>query len=138
MTYIVSQIKNIINDSVADALGKNYGVTQVDTSDVVSMGQAISQFNAYEGFFNALVNRIVKTVYFVRTYEGNTRQVLRDEHEYGAFIQKVYYDLPVAVDNPTWNIPTTDTPPAYTQASPYDVSATVPVSALIFGGKGVP
>lgn len=136
MAYIVSQIKNIINDSVADALGKNFGVTQVDTSDVVSMGQAISQFNAYEGFFNALVNRIVKTVYFVRTYEGNTRSVLRDEHEYGAFIQKVYYDLPEAVDNPTWKIPTTDTPPAYTQASPYDVSATVPVSALIFGGKG--
>ena len=71
MAYIVSQIKNIINDSVADALGKNYGVTQVDTTDVVSMGQAISQFNAYEGFFNSLVNRIVKTVYFVRTYEGN-------------------------------------------------------------------
>lgn len=135
MSYLVSQIKNIINDSVKDALGKNYSATKIETTDVVSMGKVISSYDAYEGFFGALVNRIVKTVYFVRTYEGNTRSVLRDEHEYGAFIQKVYYDLPDAVDNPTWDIPDSSTG-AYTQASPYDVAATVGVSSLIFGGKG--
>lgn len=135
MAYLVSQIKNIVNDSVKDALGKNYGITKVDSTDVVSLGKAIGSYDAYEGFFGALVNRIVKTVYFIRTYEGNTRSVLRDEHEYGAFIQKVYYDLPEAVDNPTWNIPDSATG-LYTQASPYDVNATVGVSSLIFGGKG--
>ena len=134
MAYIVEQIKNIINDSVKDALGKNYDATKVDTTDVVSLGKQISNFSAYEGFFGSLVNRIVKTVYFVRTYEGNDRSVLRDEHEYGAFVQKVYYDLPDAVDNPTWNIPNGEG--QYVQASPYDVQATVPVSALIYGGKG--
>lgn len=135
MAYLVEQIKNLVNDSVKDALGKNYSVTKVETSDVVSLGKAIGQFNAYEGFFGALANRIVKTVYFVRTYEGSNRSVLRDEHEYGAFVQKVYYNLPDAVDNPTWNIPDGSTG-AYTQASPYDVAATVGVSALIYGGKG--
>ena len=134
MAYLVSQIKNIINDSVKDALGQNYATTKVETSDVVSMGKAISSFNAYEGFFAALVNRIVKTVYFVRTYEGSNRSVLRDEHEYGAFIQKVYYDLPEAVDNPTWDIP--DGNGDYNQASPYAVAETIGVSALIYGGKG--
>ena len=134
MAYLVSQIKNIVNDSVKDALGQNYATTKVETSDVVSMGKAISSFNAYEGFFGALVNRIVKTVYFVRTYEGSSRSVLRDEHEYGAFIQKVYYDLPSAVDNPTWEIP--DGNGDYKQSSPYDVEDTIGVSALIYGGKG--
>lgn len=134
MSYLVKQISNIVNDSVKDALGKNIGVTKVDSSDIVSLGKAIANFNAYEGFFNSLVNRIVKTVYFVRTYEGSSRSVLRDEHEYGAFVQKVYYDLPDAVDNPTWSIPTETN--EYNQASPYDVNATVGVSALIFGGKG--
>ena len=134
MSYLVKQISNIVNDSVKDALGKNIGVTKVDSSDIVSLGKAIANFNAYEGFFNSLVNRIVKTVYFVRTYEGSSRSVLRDEHEYGAFVQKVYYDLPDAVDNPTWSIPTEAN--EYNQASPYDVNATVGVSALIFGGKG--
>lgn len=134
MSYIVSQIKNIINDSVKDALGKTNGVTQVDTTDVVSMGKAIAQYNLYEGFFGALVNRIVKTVIFVRTYEGSNRSVLRDEHEYGAFVQKVYYTMPDAVDNPTWDIP--DGNNDYKQASPYDVEGTVSISALIYGGKG--
>lgn len=134
MAYIVSQIKNIINDSVKDALGKTNGVTQVDTTDVVSMGKAIAQYNLYEGFFGALVNRIVRTVIFVRTYEGSNRSVLRDEHEYGAFVQKVYYTMPDAVDNPTWDIP--DGNGDYKQASPYDVEGTVSISALIYGGKG--
>ena len=134
MAYIVSQIKNIINDSVKDALGKTNGVTQVDTTDVVSMGKAIAQYNLYEGFFGALVNRIVRTVIFVRTYEGSNRSVLRDEHEYGAFVQKVYYTMPDAVDNPTWDIP--DGNSDYKQASPYDVEGTVSISALIYGGKG--
>ena len=137
MAYIVSQIKNIINDSVADALGKNSGVTKVETTDVVSLGKLIANENLYEGFFSALVNRIVKTVYFVRTYEGNTRSVLRDEHEYGAFVQKVYYDLPNAVDNETWTIPdTSGASPVYTQASPYSVNTSIGVTALVYGGKG--
>lgn len=134
MSYIVSQIKNIINDSVKDALGESFDATKIETSDVVSLGKAIGSMNLYEGFFGALVNRIAKTVYFVRTYEGNTRSILRDEHEYGAFIQKVYYDLPDAVDNPTYQIP--DGNGDYKQKSPYDVEATVGVSALIYGGKG--
>ena len=134
MAYNVSQIKNIVNDSVKDALGVNYSATKQETSDFVSLGKQLANFNAYEGFFGALANRIVRTIYFIRTYEGSSRSVLRDEHEYGAFIQKVYYDLPEAVDNPTWSIPNGDG--QYVQASPYDVQATVGVSSLIFGGKG--
>lgn len=134
MAYNVSQIKNIVNDAVKDALGVNYGATKQDTTDFVSLGKALGQYNAYEGFFAALANRIVRTIYFIRTYEGSARSVLRDEHEYGAFIQKVYYDLPEASDNPTWAIP--DGNGEYKQASPYDVETTIGVSSLIFGGKG--
>lgn len=134
MAYLIKQISNIVNDAVKDALGKNASITQLDSSDVVSLGKAISSYDAYEGFFKSLVNRIARTVYFVRTYKGKARSVLRDEHEYGAFIQKVYYEMPEAVDNATWNIPNSSD--AYVQASPYDVAGTVAVSSLIFGGKG--
>ena len=134
MAYLVTQIKDIVNDAVEDALGKSASVQKLDSSDIVSLGKAISEYDAYEGFFGALANRIVRTIYFIRTYEGSRRNILRDEHEYGAFIQKVYYEMPDAVDNPTWNIPTALG--AYTQASPYDVNATITVSSLIFGGKG--
>ena len=134
MAYLTKQISNIVNDSVKDSLGKNAAITQLDSSDIVSLGKAISNYEAYEGFYKSLVNRIARTVYFVRTYKGKTRSVLRDEHEYGAFIQKVYYEIPEAVDNATWNIPNSSN--AYVQASPYDVEGTVAVSSLIFGGKG--
>lgn len=134
MAYLIHQIKDIVNDSVADALGKNAQITELDSSDIVSLGKAISQFDAYEGFFKSLTNRIVRTIYFIRTYKGSSRNVLRDEHEYGAFVQKVYYEMPEAVDNPTWNIPNGSD--AYVQSSPYDVQTTVAVSSLIFGGKG--
>lgn len=135
---IVTQIPSIVNDAVADALGKNSAITNIDTSDIVSLGKAIANYDAYEGFYKSLLNRLVKTVYFVRTYEGRTRSVLRDEHEYGAFVQKVYYTLPNAVDNPTWNIPQEEVGGGltYGQASPYDVEGTVAVSSIVFGGKG--
>lgn len=130
---IVKQIFNIVNDAVKDALGNTVGLTQVDTSDVVSLGKAISSYDAYEQFYKSLTNRIVKTIYFVRTYKGSPRSVLRDEHEYGAFVQKVYYEMPTATANPTYAI---GKDVGYKQQSPYDVEAVINVSSLIFGSQG--
>lgn len=131
---LVTQIKDIVNDSVHDALGKNAGTTQIETSDIVSLGKALSTFDAFEGFYKSLANRIVRTIYFVRTYETKTRSVMRDEHEFGAFVQKVYYTMPDAVDNASFAIP--DSTENYKQQSPYDVENVVAVSALIYGGQG--
>lgn len=130
---LIEQVKDLVNDSVKEALGKNATLTQLDTTDIVSMGKAISQFDAYEYFYKSLVNRIVRTVYFVRTYEPTNRNVLRDEHEYGAFVQKVYYTMPEAVDNTAYSVVTQS---GYTQHSPYDVTNTVAVQSLIYGGQG--
>lgn len=140
---LVTQIYSIVNDAVKDSLAKTNGITKLNTTDFVSMGKAIDEYDLYESFYGSLVNRITKTVFFVRSYEGNTRNILRDESEYGAFVQKVYYKLPDAVENPTWNIPQV-TPGesgspdvvTYGQASPYDVEGTIGVSALIYGGQG--
>ena len=130
---IVKQIFNIVNDSVKDALGNTDGLTQVDSSDIVSLGKAISAYDAYEQFYKSLTNRIVKTIYFVRTYKGSPRSVLRDEHNYGAFIQKVYYEMPKATANPTYAIGKDE---GYKQQSPYDVEAVINVSSLIYGAQG--
>lgn len=131
---LITQIPNIVNDAVADALGKNAAITNLETTDFVSMGKAIAQFDAYEGFFKSLANRIVRTVYFVRTYNGSDRKILRDEHEYGAFVQKVYYSNVQATDNPTYDYSGTDG--AFNQQSPFDVEQTVTVEAMVYGGKG--
>lgn len=134
MPYLTKQIAPIVEDAFKDAIGKNASLTDLETTDYVAMGKAISQYNLYEGFYGSMVNRLIKTVYFVRMYKGKNRTILRDEHEFGAFIQKVYYEMPVSVDNPTYAIP--DTQGDYHQASPYDVEGTIGVSAEVFGGNG--
>ena len=134
---IVKQIPNIVNDAVKDALGKSATITQLKSTDLVSMGRAIEQADAYESFYKSLTNRLVKTIYFVRSYETKTRSVLRDEHEFGAFVQKVYYKLPEAVDNPTWAIPHTEaSTDVYSQVSPFDVQGTVGVKATMYSTQG--
>lgn len=132
---LVNQIALLVNDSVAEALGDNGIVREaLDTSALVSFGKALSDANKFDAFYKALTNRVVKTLYFIRTYEVSGRHILRDEMEYGAFVQKVYYELPTADSNPTYEIPTSSG--AFTQKSPYDVTSTIGVSAEIFGGKG--
>ena len=140
--FEVKQIKNIVNDAVRDALGKTNSATNIDTADIVSKGKLLENGTVtglYDKFFGALVGRLAKTVYFVRTYESSHRSILRDESEWGLFVQKVYYDMPTAVDNPTWDIPQIDAQTGartYNQVSPYDVQTTVNVSALLYGGQG--
>ena len=139
MAYDVTQIYSIVNDAAADALGKTAGVTKLDTTSFVSLGKQLSDYNLLDGWFGALAKRISKTVIFARTYEGKKRSVLRDEQEWGAFIQKVYYKMPGASENDTWEdkpVASGDDEGKYKQASPYDVDTSVEVKALIFGGKG--
>lgn len=138
--YLIKQKFQVVNDAIADALGENGSLTQLDTTDLVSVGKQLEDMGLLEGFFGALANRIVKTVYFVRVYGERQRSVLRDEHEYGAFIQKVYYKMPDLVENPEYKIPQAPVAPAteytYNQSSPYDVNNVIEVSVNIFGGQG--
>ena len=140
MAYLAKQISSILNDVIEDLTGQSQSIQTIDTTDIVSMGKAIANLNLTEGFFGSLVNRLAKTVYFVRVYGGTkNRRILRDEHEYGAFVQKVYYTAPDLVDNPEYKIPSYTQQGAidsYTQHSPYDVSAVVSVSAKIFSAQG--
>ena len=131
---MIEQIKDLVNDAFKDAIGSNTTLSELDTTNIVSLGDAMAQFDLYEPFFTSLVNRIARTVYFVRRYKGSDRHILRDEHEYGAFIQKVYYTMPDAVDNPTYDFGGTDG--AFQQNSPYDINTTIAVSALVYGGQG--
>lgn len=140
MAYISKQISTILNDVIKDLTGVSASINDIDTSDVVSMGKAISSMNLLEGWYGKLVNRIAKTVYFIRVYDPKrSRSILRDEHEYGAFVQKVYFTAPDIVDNPEYKIPSYTGGGAideYAQHSPYDVKAVVAVDAKIFGGQG--
>lgn len=137
---IVNQISALINDTIEDMTGQSASAQALDTTSIVSLGKSIASLDLTENFYRNLVNRIAKTVYFIRVYDGpRTRAILRDEHEYGAFVQKVYFTAPDVVDNPEQSVATWSGSPetvAYAQHSPYGVSAVVSVDAKIFGGQG--
>ena len=135
MAYNVSQITTLMNDVIEDLSGQNSSISNLDSSDLVSMGKAVANAGLTEGFFGALCNRLAKTVYFIRVYNPeDKRRVLRDEHEFGAFVQKVYFTAPDVVDNPEYKVP--DGSSYYQNASPYDVTAAVAVSAKVFDEQG--
>lgn len=138
---VINQIYSIVNDTVADALGTSVSISTIDTTDFVSMGNAISSGNLYDRWFGSLVNRLTRTIFAVREYQPTSRGILRDEDAFGAFKQKVHYNIATAVSNPAQAIPTITTEGGaetrvYTQHSPYDVSTTLNIKALIFGTQG--
>lgn len=48
---MIKQIASLLNDACKDALGTNATLTALDSSDIVSMGKAIANFDAYEAFY---------------------------------------------------------------------------------------
>lgn len=135
---IINQIYSIVNDAVTDALGTQ-SLHSIDTTDFVSMGKALADGNLYERWYGSLVNRLTKTIFAVRDYEPSSRSILRDEDAFGAFKQKVHYNVATAVSNPAQAIPVIAGNPetrTYTQTSPYDVNTTLQIKALVFGTQG--
>lgn len=138
----VTQIYSLVNDAVSDVLGST-AVRVKDTGSFVDLGRQLSDIhsadNPYAGldsFYGALACRIVKTDVFTRLYERSNRGIITDYIDFGAFVQRVYAELPADVSNPAFEVSNGQNPPTITAKSPYDVTNTVNISSLIFGKKG--
>lgn len=51
MAYIAQQIKTLLNDVIEDLTGQSAAIQEIDTSDLVSMGKAISNMELLEGWY---------------------------------------------------------------------------------------
>ena len=138
----VTQIYSIVNAAVADYLG-SYDVRVKDTSSFVDLGRSLAEIhdpdNPYaglDGFYGALAARITKTEVFTRLYERANRGIITDYQDFGAFVQRVYAELPSAVSNPAWEISNGQNPPTITSKSPFDVNNTVNITTALFGMRG--
>lgn len=134
MAYITTQAYQIVNDAYDEFTGRAPGTTKLDSTNIATLGKSLSDFQALDGFWGKIAHRIIKTVMFAKNYSADTRKILRDENSYGAFIQKLYFIAPDAVENPTYKIP--DGNGDYTQLSPYAVQGTVGVESRIYGNDG--
>lgn len=133
-SFLVGQIPTVVNDAYTDVMGSSASIKTLDANALVTMGKALSDFDLLDKWYGALTNRIIKTVVFARRYSADTRQILRDENSWGAFIQKIYVKAPDAVDNPAFlGAPNNN---QITPYSPYDVTQSLEAEVMLYGTEG--
>lgn len=109
----VSQIYGIVNQVAQQTLGEG-AITAVNTASFIALGDSVLRSDQNtENFLNTLVDRIGRTIFSVRRYEGNEGGMVRHPFEYGCIVQKIYVDLPEAKENNAWEIGQSGYTPTY-------------------------
>ena len=100
----VAQIYQLVNDATEEVLGDQATLLEEDLSNIVDVGTAVANANAYDNYVKALVNRIGRTIFVTRKYKGTIPNVIFDGWEYGSIMQKIAGALPEAQENETWDL----------------------------------
>lgn len=98
----VKQIYENVNEIQKEVLGKTELVLNEDLSNLIDIGDAIFNANAYEKYVNKLINRIGKTRFMAHKYNGSAPSILMDAWEYGSIMMKVSMGLFEAKENESW------------------------------------
>lgn len=130
-SYLVEQGYALVNDAFNSAIGDLGNITgTIDTTDVVTMGKTLDNFDLVDKFYGELTNRIAKTVCCALNYSAKTRQILKDSISWGGFIQKIYVNGPSAVETQSYNVEN-----GSADASPYDIEDAMTIKVKVFGGS---
>lgn len=99
----VTQIKDLVNSSLKELNGTN-DLLNEDLSNVVDIGKELLNNDDIDNYVKKLVDRIGKTVFNDRLYQGSAPSVLMDSWEFGSVVEKVDADLPNVEENDSWNL----------------------------------
>lgn len=99
----VSQIHELLNATTKGLLGETT-VLEEDLSNIVDIGNEIFDADKVDNYVQKLVNRIGKTVFVNRKYNGNVPSIFMDSWEFGSVMQKVTAELPEAEVNESWKL----------------------------------
>ena len=99
----VTQIKDLVNSSLKEVDGTSI-LLKEDLSNVVDVGKDILNKDDIDNFVKKLVDRVGKTVFNNRVYQGSAPSVLMDAWEYGSVVEKVDADMPNVEENDSWNL----------------------------------
>ena len=98
------QIFALVNDVYGQMAGSE-PITAIDTSSLVSMGDAVLSSTANtEAFMNTLVQRIGKTIISYRKYTNQLSKLVMDDFQFGAIVQKIKVDMPTATADDAYNL----------------------------------
>lgn len=99
----MKQVWQITNSAVQEVLGEE-AVVNEDLSQIVDVGKAIFNANAFDAYVKSLINHIGKVIFVNRPYSGSAPSVLMDGWEYGSIMEKISSELPIAQENPSWEL----------------------------------
>lgn len=99
----ITQVYEFANYATQQAIGESVILAE-NLSNIVSVGEAVFNANAMDKYVRALVNRIGRTIFVNRVYQGSAPSVMMDGWEYGSVLQKVSAGLPEATVNETWEL----------------------------------
>lgn len=95
------QIYELVNDVAEQALGET-AIAAVDTQGLISLGNSVlSTTTNTEGFLNTLAMRIGKTIMSERMYRNKLGDMVLNDFEYGAILQKISMHLVDAQEDPS-------------------------------------
>ena len=99
----VTQIKDLVNSSLKEVNGSSE-LLKEDLSNVVDIGKELLNNDDVDNFVKKLVDRVGKTVFNDRVYQGSAPSVLMDAWEYGSVVEKIDSDLPKVEENDSWKL----------------------------------
>lgn len=99
----VKQIYGFVNETVREVLGDE-ALVQEDLSNIVDIGNAVFDGNAFDKYVRSLVNHIGRVIFVNRKYNGSAPSVLMDGWEYGSILQKISSEMPEAEENESWEL----------------------------------
>ena len=99
----VTQIKDLVNNSLKEVNGSSV-LLKEDLSNVVDIGNELLNNDDVDNFVKKLVDRVGKTVFNNRVYQGSAPSVLMDAWEYGSVVEKIDSDLPKVEQNDSWDL----------------------------------
>ena len=99
----VTQIKDLVNNSLKEVNGSSV-LLKEDLSNVVDIGKELLNNDDIDNFVKKLVDRVGKTVFNNRVYQGSAPSVLMDAWEYGSVVEKIDSDLPKVEENDSWKL----------------------------------
>lgn len=98
------QIYTLVNAVNAQAFGSS-ALAVTDAASLVSLGNVVlSSSTNTEAFLNTLVQRIGKTIMDFRRYRNRLSDMVLDDFEYGAILQKIKVHMPEAVADPAFDL----------------------------------
>lgn len=99
----MNQVATFTNTVVQEVLGET-AVVQEDLTNIVDIGNEIFNADAFDAYVKTLINHIGKVIFVNRPYSGSAPSVLMDGWEYGSILEKISSEMPVATENPSWEL----------------------------------